>query len=164
MTDQGDLASSEIKIDPIYVPNEGSRRAQITNFRIFLCEWLLDHPFERPNLLMITEDMYDFITTLFRLRMDTFSILLSQPPSAKGPLLDVGYCVWSWSNLAQGGPPISEAERNLRDFINITWWGKRTHVFGYYVPRKYFIIVLSFLRFALCLMDSLVFQYIQKLH
>ncbi|CAH2038508.1 unnamed protein product [Thlaspi arvense] len=93
------------------------------SLKFALWVWECHHRRERWNLLFVLGDMaekFDFGRHLCHLRW-RFNVLVSQSPSAQGPLIYAARKIWDWPVLAQGGSPIPDSHIEEQVNIAVIW-------------------------------------------
>lgn len=101
------LSSTGISLN--HVPG-GRKDASDKKILVDMLFWAVDNQ-PPANYLLISGDR-DFSNALHQLSMRRYNILLAQPHCVSQALTIAAKTVWSWTDLLQGGPPLSPSMTN----------------------------------------------------
>uniref|UniRef100_A0A1D1Z2Z8 Limkain-b1 n=1 Tax=Anthurium amnicola TaxID=1678845 RepID=A0A1D1Z2Z8_9ARAE len=101
------LSSTGIALN--HVP-AGVKDASDKKILVDMLFWAVDNP-PPANYLLISGDR-DFSNALHQLRMRRYNILLAHSPNVSQALVAAAKCVWLWTSLVGGGPPLQSSKPN----------------------------------------------------
>ncbi|KAL9679786.1 hypothetical protein QQ045_017654 [Rhodiola kirilowii] len=115
------LSSTGITLTHVLTDGAGGKNSVNRSMIIELMYWVSQHP-PPAHIFMISAD-HDMASTLHRLRMSNYNILLAAPEETSTALCSAASIMWQWNNLVKGENLAGRHFNQPPDGPNGSWYG-----------------------------------------